>query len=520
MIVNHKYLKQLKDKMLCNTPMIYIYSQEYVRLQESVIQASESIGILESSENLISWSLNKGFTTVTTSSSQYAEHDIFDLVDIIENLETKTIFILRNIDRLFQEDIRSIATIADCIELIYRGKPAILIASCSSLIIPDEIEKQVEFLKMPLPDMGEIKSIVTKKFDETGYKIDEATIDLFTKTLSGLTAREIESLAHQLLLNAIKEKRVLGQKDLDLIIDRKKDVVQKSGVIDLVTSTINFHDVGGLYNLKNWLKDRKKIFDDPITAQKNGIVEPRGILMFGVPGAGKSLTCKMVASYYNIPLLRFDLGMIFGQASPENAMLRALSLTESIAPCVLWLDEVEKAFAGSGLGAGKSSSSEINRVFGQLLTWMQERTTPVFMAVTSNNISQLEPTLYRDGRISERFFLGFIKSVPVLKGILEVHFKMRLKDKYKEIVKDIDYELVFKKMQQMIERYRGEEYAGYSGANIEALVEKSLEFRYFRDRKYIETKDLLMMLEYVKPQHGILIKEMIDKALEMDSIEA
>ena len=179
-------------------------------------------------------------------------------------------------------------------------------------------------------------------------------------------------------------------------------------------------------------------------------------------------------------------------------------------------------FAGAGMSKNRKESGggEIGRIFGILLTWMQENKKHVFLSVTSNDISNLEPTLYRDGRISERFFVGFIRSESELRSILDVHFRLRLKDRCNEIVKPLDYAAIYRQMCQMVERYRGSDYAGYSGANVEALVEKVLERRYFINKPHIETNDIIAVLGIVRPQHGTMIKEMQDRAREMDAIIA
>lgn len=516
----NEYYKQLKNKILINSPFIYIYSVEHDRVKESINILLQETNIVDVESSYFIWSINKGFRNYKTNNSKYKETPLYELIDIINSLREKTVFVLRDIDRLFKEEPRTISILLDCIEQIRLGQPAILIASCKNIYIPTELEVLTEFLKLPLLDTAQITKLAENIFTQYKFFLDKVTLKLLSSALLGLAHNEIESMIYEILIKSSNEKRSIGFHDIDSIILKKKDIVSKSGVLELVVDKVPLEDVGGLSTLKKWLIDRKKIFNDVSRARENGLIPPKGVLLFGVPGAGKSLTSKMIASCYNIPLLRFDLGMIFGQESPENSMLKALALSESLAPCVLWIDEVEKAFSGSGIGAGSNANAEINRIFGQLLTWMQEKKKDVFIAITSNNISQLEPTLYRDGRISERFFLGFIKNHDDLKSILDVHLKIRLKDKVDAIVKPLDYILIMNKMNQMVAKYRGEEYAGYSGANIEALVEKVLEKRFFDNQDQIETRDFIYMLNWVRPQHGLLIKEMLDKAYEIEAIEA
>jgi len=397
--------------------------------------------------------------------------------------------------------------------------PVTLVVISTMPTIPPSLARDSELLDFPLPDRRQIVSFVEGVFADYNYILDPNLKASLADALAGLTEKEIRLLLNSIITVTTSSGRIVDEEDIAQIIEQKKEVVRKTGVIDLVPSGVRFEDVGGLDNLKRWIKLRRPLFENPEEAEKNGLRPPKGILLFGVPGSGKSLTSKMVANYYNMPLLALSMGKIFGHDSPASAMLMALGTAEAIAPCVLWIDEVEKMFAGAGMSRAKNagSSGEIGRVFGILLTWMQENEKPVFLSVTSNDISNLEPTLYRDGRISERFFVGFIKSAAELRSIMEVHFRLRLKDRFEEVVKPLDYDLIFRRMQNIIQRHRGEEYAGYSGANVEALVEKTLERRYFVGKEHVETKDVIAMLAVVKPQHGEMIKEMQRRAMEMDA---
>jgi SpoVK/Ycf46/Vps4 family AAA+-type ATPase len=211
------------------------------------------------------------------------------------------------------------------------------------------------------------------------------------------------------------------------------------------------------------------------------------------------------------------MGLIYGQRSPEEAIMKVTTLADSIAPCVLFIDELEKALAGSEAGASDPTAI---KVLGLLLTWMQERTAPVFIVATANDISMIRPETYRDGRIDEKFFLGFLEETEQIKQIIDIHLKIRLKDHYKNLVKPLDFKLIHRKMDQKVSYYGGVKKAGYAGANMEALVAKVLEERYFRGKEFVETKDFIRALETVRPQHGPNISTMLYRAKEMDAITA
>jgi SpoVK/Ycf46/Vps4 family AAA+-type ATPase len=184
----------------------------------------------------------------------------------------------------------------------------------------------------------------------------------------------------------------------------------------------------------------------------------------------------------------------------------------------LWIDELEKALAGSESGA---SNDVAIKILGILLTWMQERTAPVFIIATANDISMIRPETYRDGRIDEKFFLGFLEDdIEQIDQILKIHLKKRLKDNYDTVVKQLDTSAIAKKMSQMVVLMGGKDGAGYTGANIEALVEKVLMDRFVRDKETIDTRDFVRMLNKVNPQHGKTIKIMLKHAGDMEAIHA
>ncbi len=234
-----------------------------------------------------------------------------------------------------------------------------------------------------------------------------------------------------------------------------------------------------------------------------------------MPGSGKSLVAKVTAHYFKLPLLRVDMGLIYGQKSPEEAIGKMIALADAISPCVLWIDELEKALSGSEGGGTNDISIKI---LGILLTWMQERTKPVFIIATANDISMIRPETYRDGRIDEKFMLGFLgHDVSQISQIIKIHLNMRLKDNVSNIVRELDYDAIARKMKQMVARTGDETSAGYTGANMEALVEKVLQDRFARGKDYIETKDFVRILNNVFPQHGIEIKRMLKRAEEMEA---
>jgi len=212
---------------------------------------------------------------------------------------------------------------------------------------------------------------------------------------------------------------VLDENDIAMVTMEKKQVIRESGALEFYSTTETIGDVGGLEVLKEWLRTRERAFSKE--ARDYGLPEPKGIALIGIPGTGKSLTAKMIAGLWRLPLIRLDVGALFGSLvgeSEENTR-RALTLAEAISPCLLWIDEIEK-----GLSVGTGDSGTSMRVFGTILSWMQEKTKPVFVVATANNISALPPELLRRGRFDEIFFLD-LPTVKERKEIFEVHIRKR-----------------------------------------------------------------------------------------------
>jgi len=209
------------------------------------------------------------------------------------------------------------------------------------------------------------------------------------------------------------------------LLSEKKQIIRKTGILEYIDSKVNLEDVGGLATLKKWLHLRSQCFGQ--IAQEFGVGTPKGLLLTGVPGCGKSLTAKCVSSSWNMPLLRLDMGKIFQGVvgSSESNIRSALRTAEAISPCILWIDEIEKGLSGSSGGA--SDGGTATRVFGTLLTWMQEETAPVFVFATANNINSLPPELLRKGRFDEIFFVDFPSTLE-RKKILEIHLKKLKRD--------------------------------------------------------------------------------------------
>ena len=330
--------------------------------------------------------------------------------------------------------------------------------------ISNDLQKEVTLLSFPLPTKEEVREVVTRfvnsyrNVGSVSIEVDEQLIDRYADAALGLTELEIENC----LSRSLVADRRLDILDLKNILNEKQQIIRKTGILEFIDTHLNLNDVGGLQTLKRWLELRSHCFDDK--AREFGIQPPKGLLLTGVPGCGKSLTAKCVASAWNMPLLRLDMGKIFQGlvGSSESNIRLALKTAEAVAPSILWIDEIEKGLSGSSGPSGDSGTS--TRVFGTLLTWMQEKTSAVFVFATANNINGLPPELLRKGRFDEIFFVDF-PTMEERKKILEIHIS-----KIKRNTANFDLD----RLAEMCgEKTFGKDVV-LSGAEIEAWVGDSL----------------------------------------------
>ena len=272
-------------------------------------------------------------------------------------------------------------------------------------IIPPELDELTHLLEFPLPDAAEIRALLETMIDSnsTGPRriavdIDDAAREQLVHAALGLSMAEAENA----FARAMVDDGRLGAADVRVVLDEKRQIVRKSGLLDFVDADIDLDDVGGLCNLTRWLS--RRVGSWLPSAAEYGLPDPKGVLITGVPGCGKSLTAKATAASWGLPLLRLDVGRIFSGlvGSSEHNLRAAISTAEAVAPCILWVDEIEKGFSNT-TGTGDSGTSA--RVFGTFLTWLQEKRHPVFVVATANNIDALPPEFLRKGRFDEIFFV-------------------------------------------------------------------------------------------------------------------
>jgi hypothetical protein len=387
-------------------PILYVLSSEELRVQSVVIDIAK-----KRQKKVFEWSYSTGIVPAGTSiqsqrNRNAATKDPLAALDhVIEQVEP-AIFIFKDLHPFLTRNnfavIRKLKEIA--LHLKNSFKTIVLISPI--LEIPAELEKEITLLNFPLPTRQDLDELLEKiiadvrQLKQVKIDLDDPGRERLLQAALGLTLGEAENVFAKII---VKDGRLSGD-HVHEVFDEKQQTIRKNGLLEYCATTESFASVGGLAVLKEWLTKRASAFTDE--ARAFGLPSPRGILMLGVQGCGKSLCAKAVATQWQLPLLRFDMGRMFGSlvGSSEENVRRAIAVAESVAPAILWVDEIDKAFAGSQ-GSGVTDGGTTARVFGTFLTWLSEKTAPVFVVATANDISQLPPELLRKGRLDEIFFV-------------------------------------------------------------------------------------------------------------------
>lgn len=371
-------------------PLIWINSAEEMRVLDALKATAKDLNA-----NLAKWSITKGYTMLEGTIKGGDEKTPIKALEFVmsQAAEVRGIFVLADFhhyiaDHIVIRKLREAAQDLTCTKrtIVFIG-PVVK--------IPPELEKEITVIDWSLPDRAEIDRIISGRKIPDGCTLGD--VPAVVDACLGLTRPEIDLV----LGRSLVEKRTF---DVKTILGIKKDIIRKSGILEFYEPTEGMQDVGGLANLKGWLAKRRRAFTPE--ARSFGLPMPKGAMLIGVPGCGKSLTAKAISASWNLPLLRLDLGKVFGSlvGASEDNLRRAIKAAESVAPCVLWLDEVEKGLSGSA-SSGQSDGGTTARVFASFLTWMQEKTSSVFVIATANDVRALPPELIRKGRFDEIFFV-------------------------------------------------------------------------------------------------------------------
>lgn len=458
-----------------NIPIIYIEDYDFVRIDELIKAAISTSSIRE-------WNPASG--EVRFSSKQPIGDTPSTLEEFLRSVyradfeKSNTDFVLlREIqDEIDSPQIKSLlAHIAQ--RRLYDQCPynTTIIISCPHINIPQEIAPYVSILEIPFPSEEEIRNVINAHLEANNTTAEDDVINELMPSLRGLSLFEIDrTIDMAMSLNGNLEKG-----DKEMILRQKKAQVKKSGLLELVDAKEKPEDIGGLKVLKDYLSKKTDILNNLELAKSFKVDVPKGIFIVGMPGCGKSLCAKAAAAQFKMPLLKLDMGSMMGKyvGQSEENLRRAIRIAEAAAPCVLWIDEIEKALAGVGSNSG---NDVLMRMFGYFLTWMQDKTSPVYVIATANSAENLPPELKRKGRFDEIFCVN-LPNEKECEEIFKVHLKKRNQDTLiSEIAKLCHKE-------------------GFNGADIESVVSEALEDAFL--------KELLSSQEEERPIKSIKLQE-------------
>jgi len=392
-----------------------------------------------------------------------------------EGVKTNVFLLIKNSEEEMK-DARNIAFMKKIAETRYLNPDynfTIIVVS-ENETVPKELEKFTSILDIPNMTKEEIEEYILKFSETNNVKLDKKDIGEVAISLKGLTKLEIDHVLNMI----IESKKNISISGREIIIKEKGQIIKKSSILEIIDFKERIEDIGGLEGLKEWLRSKAQIFRRLDEAKKFGVDTPKGVLLVGMPGCGKSLAAKASARLFNVPLLRLDIGRLLGKyvGESEHNMRVALKTAESISPCILWIDEIEKAFAGIDQSGGASDITK--RLFGQFLTWLQEKENTVFVVATANDITAFPPEFLRKGRFDEVFFIDF-PNEEERERIFEIHLEKRGK-----LTDDIDVSRL------------AEETEGYCGADIEEIVKNAVENIFILEtqdekEKEVTTQDLI-----------------------------
>lgn len=466
---------------------IQILGQDFNRIDEEIEAVATQLNF-----TVKEWNLGYGWVDFKTKRAlaQDQEPSLFhDLKAIADDDPTGRIYVIQNAYSVLKDDIRSIARLQQELLRIkrhFKGQAAIFLVSKQSIELPDLVDLLLPFSCTPL-SLSQVDEIFHTLLKNSSISVNTAVRNSLKAILSGME-RDMVFRTFETLKNKYKDK--FTQESVGDTLALKKRELSRSGLLELVDSKIDIDQIGGLEQLKSWLRNKKYIIEHLSQAQKLGISPPKGVLLAGMPGCGKSMSAKAASSLFNVPLFRLDIGSLMGKfvGESEANMKAALKIAEQASPCVLWIDELEKAFSGIN-GAG--GSAEITtRLFGYFLTWMQEKPGAVFVIATANDITNVPPELLRRGRFDEIFYVNF-PSERERKQIFQVKTKQ-----LKTTPKGLD----FAELATLSE--------GFSGADIECVVNDALE-SLFRCNGSVLTQELIKKhIDLITPI-SIVLKEKI-----------
>lgn len=489
--------ERLKILIDSSTPIVVMETVEEMRAVRSVRAACTALNLAvfewsiasglsrcgdthEVTSSALASSYATGGGTDTNAQAIYNSREPAQALGNMEGMTVEAVFILKDFHRHMDDPV-VVRRLRDVGQKFSTNRRTLIITA-PSIEVPPELASLVEYVELPLPDPQRLRQII----DETSVRmgktrtlkrsLDVAGMSALIDSLRGLTEEEAERALSQ----AIVSRYGLTPEIITDVLQAKKELLRRSGMLDFVDASEDMQSVGGLENLKRWLAQRRGAWE--ASASDFGLDPAKGVIILGVQGCGKSLCAQAVAGEWNLPLVKFDSAAIFDKyiGETEKRIQKVFKVAEGLAPCVLWIDELEKVFAGSGPDSASVDAGVSSRILASFLSWMQDRKAPVFVAATCNNVTVLPPELIRKGRFDELFFVD-LPNLAERKQILGIQLTRR-----KRNPDEFDLQIIASAAR------------GFSGAEIGAAVQAAL-YAAFAVKQPLTTQNLLTAIAQTVP---------------------
>jgi ATP-dependent 26S proteasome regulatory subunit len=483
-------MDRLKILINSSTPIVVMETVEEMRALALVRGACSDLNLA-----LFEWTIADGLVRSdgavavsqavpgNASGSRTSMYNTLDPVQALANLESMTleaVYVLKDFHRHMDSPV-VVRRLRD-VGQKFSANRRTLILTAPAIEMPAELASLVEFLDLPLPDGERLREIIRETYTRMAgthtlkLQLDASGVDAMAANLRGLT----EEAAERAISQAVVGRLALSSDCITDVLEAKKALLKRSEMLEFVDATDTMSSVGGLDNLKRWLEQRRGAWHEG--AQEFGLDPPKGVIILGTQGCGKSLCARAVAGEWKLPLLKFDTAAVYDKfiGETEKRIQKVFRVAEGLAPCVLWIDELEKVFAGSGPDSASADAGVSSRLLASFLSWMQERKPAVFVAATCNNVTVLPPELIRKGRFDELFFVD-LPSVLERKQIFAIQLTKR-----KRQPADYDLDLI------------AEAAKGFSGAEIESAVQTAL-YAAFARKQELSNDELLTALSSTVP---------------------
>lgn len=459
-------------------PIIYITTVEENRV-EYIIRKNIKTNL---SRSIYSWDFIDGYTN-NPNNEGFAKKNPLQALELVERLngETPALFLLKDFNR-FLTDL-SISRKLRNISRILKLQPKTIIIIGSDLTIPKELKDLITVLQFELPSEPEIQQEIIRLVNSLNIKIDSQLLENLVRACQGLSMERIR----RVLSKIIATYKTIDNNSIQILLSEKKQIISQTEILEYTAVNEEITSLGGLDNLKEWLKKRQTAFS--IQAYNYGLPTPRGLLLVGLQGTGKSLTAKAIANEWQLPLLKLDVGKLFGGivGESESRLRQMINVAEAISPCILWIDEIDKAFSKTD---NVSDSGTSNRVLGTFVSWLSEKTKPVFVIATANNIEALPLEIIRKGRFDEIFFLDLPQ-----KYEREEIFKIHLQKFRPNNWNSFNYS----KLAELSE--------SFSGAEIQQTIIEAM-YQAFYEKREVTTDDICLALKEAIPLASLESEQM------------